>query len=43
MQTYQDLVEVVNNEKQLKEFIVAAIDDYKSGDIYRWAVEGEAY
>lgn len=43
MKTYQDLLTVVNNEDQLKEFIVAAINDHKSSEQYRWAQIGEEY
>jgi len=43
MKTYQDLLKVVKDDKQLKDFIISAINEYKSSDLYRWAVEGEAY
>lgn len=43
MKTYQDLLEVVDNESQLKEFLIAAINDHKGSDQYRWAQIGEDY
>lgn len=43
MKTYQDLLEVVNNEAQLKEFIISAISDHKSSEPYKWAQIGDAY
>lgn len=43
MKTYQDLLEVVNDGVKLKEFIIAAINDHKSSERYKWAKEGEAY
>lgn len=43
MKTYQDLLEVVGNEDQLKQFIIAAINDHKGSDAYKWAQIGEDY
>lgn len=43
MKTYQDLQAVIDDEKQLKAFITAAISEHKSSDVYRWAETGEAY
>lgn len=43
MKTYQDLLEVVNNEALLKEFIISAINDHKSSELYKWAKTGEEY
>ena len=43
MKTYQDLQKVVENEDQLKLFIIAAISEHKSSDPYKWAQTGEAY
>lgn len=43
MKTYQDLLEVVNDEKRLTQFLITAIDQYKSSEIYTWATIGEAY
>lgn len=43
MKTYQDLLKVVKDEKKLKEFLLAAINDYQSGNLYRWAQIGEDY
>lgn len=40
MRTYQDLLLAENNKEG---FILSAINDYKSSDMYYWAVEGEAY
>ena len=43
MKTYQDLLEVVDNEDRLKEFLYAAISDYKTSDQYKAAKLGEEY
>ena len=43
MKTYQDLLDVVNNEDQLKEFIIAAVNDHKSSERYKWAQIGDDY
>lgn len=43
IKTYQDLLEVGQDEAKIKEFLIAAINDHKSSDAYRWASEGEAY
>lgn len=43
MKTYQDLQAVVNDEGKLKEFIMVAISDYQTGDLYEWAITGDAY
>lgn len=43
MKTYQDLLEVVDNEELLKEFIISAINDHKGSEQYRWAQIGEDY
>ena len=43
MKTYQDLLKVIENESQKKEFIIAAINDHKSSEVYRWAMTGKAY
>lgn len=43
MKTYQDLLQVVENEALLKEFIISAINDHKSSEDYKWAQIGEAY
>lgn len=43
MKTYQDLLEVVNNEAQLKEFLIAAINEHKCSEEYKWAKIGEDY
>lgn len=43
MKTYQDLLEVVNNEEKLKQFLMNVITDHKKSDDYLWAQIGEAY
>lgn len=43
MKTYNDLQEVVDKEQDLKEFILSAISQYKSSDIYLDARTGENY
>ena len=43
MKTYQDLLEVVDNEVLLKEFIISAINDHKGSEQYKWAKIGEEY
>ena len=43
MKTYQDLIEVVNNETDLKQFILLAINDHKGSEAYKWALIGEQY
>ena len=43
MKTYQDLLEVVDNETLLKDFIISAINDHKGSEQYRWAKIGEEY
>lgn len=43
MKTYQDLLEVVDNETLLKDFIITAINAHKGSEQYRWAKIGEEY
>ena len=43
MKTYQDLLEVVDNENLLKEFIISAINAHKGSGQYKWAKTGEEY
>ena len=43
MKTYQDLLEVVDNEDDLKVFLIAAINDHKGSDQYKWAKIGDDY
>ena len=43
MKTYQDLLEVVNNEDELKAFLIAAINDHKGSEQYKWAKIGSEY
>lgn len=43
MKTYQDLLEVINDEQQLKDFLIQAINDHKASQAYYWAKIGKAY
>lgn len=43
MKTFQDLEKVLGNEQATKDFITAAISDFKGSDAYRWATTGDAY
>lgn len=43
MRTYQDLLEVVDNEKNLIDFIYGAIAEYKNSDMYKFAKLGYMY
>lgn len=43
MKTYQDLLEVVDNETKLKDFILSAINEHKGSELYRWAKIGDDY
>ena len=43
MRTYQDLQQFVNDEKKLIDFLLGAIADHKSSDVYKWAKIGKAY
>lgn len=45
MKTYQDLQEVreKNNEKELMSFLINAINDHKSSEMYKIAVEADLY
>ncbi|MBO7095360.1 MAG: phage portal protein, partial [Lachnospiraceae bacterium] len=43
MKTYQDLLEVIGNDDNLKEFLITAVNQYKGDDMYRDAVVGDAY
>ena len=45
MRTYQDLIEVVENENevQLMQFLRTVIDQYKADDLYRTAVVADKY
>ncbi len=43
MKTYQDLLELGQDESQIKQFLIAAINDHKSDESYRLAKEGRAY
>lgn len=43
MKTYQDLLEVIENDDELKDFIEKAINDYKSDPLYHWAKIGDDY
>lgn len=43
MKTYQDLLEVVDNEDKLKDFLIKAINDHKGSERYKWAKIGAEY
>lgn len=43
MKTYQDLAALNDNEHDRRQFILAAINEHKTSDAYKWALEGEAY
>lgn len=43
IKTYQDLLEVIDNDEQLKQFITLAINDHKGSEQYKWAKIGDAY
>ena len=43
MKTYQDLQEVVNDQSKLKEFLISAINDHKSSNVYKTAQDGDNY
>ena len=43
MKTYQDLIAVGENEKERISFILAAIQDHKSSELYKTAVDAEQY
>lgn len=43
MKTYQDLLEVVEDEGQLKDFLIAAINDHRNSNVYILAKTGEDY
>lgn len=43
MKTYQDLLEVGNSEKDRTDFILSAIQDHKSSDLYKTAIDAQMY
>lgn len=43
IKTYQDLQEVINDEQQLKDFLIQAINDHKASQAYYWAKIGKDY
>lgn len=44
MKTYQDLeAKFEADEKELQEFLIQSINDYRASEMYKWAVEGDAY
>lgn len=43
MKTFQDLQEVIDNDKKLKDFLIVAINDHKNSDAYRSAIKGKLY
>ena len=43
MKTYQDLEKVLKQPRELLDFLLTVISDYKSSDMYVWAVDGDNY
>lgn len=43
MKTYQDLLDVGDDEKKRMDFILSAINDHKRGEAYRTCVDAELY
>lgn len=43
IKTFQDFLEVGESENDKMQFILAAINDHKSGDLYKTAVDAEMY
>lgn len=43
MKTYQDLIEVGENEKDRMAFVIAAVNDHKGSELYKTARDAEAY
>lgn len=43
MKTYEDLLEVQDNDKELKLFLIAAINEHKNSDMYKTAEIAYAY
>lgn len=43
MKTFQDLQNALKTEQATKDFISAAISDYKGSEAYKWAAIGDAY
>lgn len=43
MKTFQDLVALGNNEQERMEFILQAINDHKSSELYKTAIDAEMY
>ena len=43
MKTYQDLLDVINDDNKLKNFLISVINDHKGSEAYTVAREGEAY
>ena len=43
MKTYQDLLKVVGNQDELKDFLITVINQYKGDDAYQSALVGDAY
>lgn len=43
MKTYQDLIEVGENENERMEFVLRAINDHKSSRLYTTAIDAEMY
>lgn len=43
MKTYQDLLQIGENEKARMDFVLQVINDHKSSDLYRTAADAELY
>ena len=43
IKTYQDLLEVIDKDSELKDFILMTINEYKSGEMFKSARKGIAY
>ena len=43
MKTYQDLLEIGENERDRMEFVLEAIQDHKGSELYKTAYDAELY
>jgi hypothetical protein len=43
MKTYQDLLAKLEKPDELADFLLQSIRDYEASEMYKWAVEGDAY
>ncbi len=43
MKTYQDLLAKLEKPDELADFLLQSIRDYQASEMYKWAVEGDAY